>query len=710
MWNTAIVFYQFLLLIGYLYAHEVSTKFSRRTQVVIHAVLVLLPFLVLPIAIPSGWVPPPTADPFAWVLGTLAVAVGLPFFVVSTTSPLLQSWFARTRYRTAGDPYFLYAASNAGSMVALLSYPFLVQPRLSLPVQSSLWTAGYGVFIVLVLIVAISLWRGKERENLERAEGSEEVHRLIQQSTIAHDVTVPIDVRQQVRWLLLAFAPSSLMLSVTTYLVTNIAPLPLLWLVPLSLYLFTFIWAFSRVPLPPRKILEWTLAVLLPTVLVSLGIVAANRVWLSILIHLVTFFLIALGCHGRLAQERPLARYLTTFYLGLSLGGVLGGLFAAVIAPLLFRSILEYPLMLILAACLLLWKEVDTDPQEQWRDLQLPLVLGSAVCVLIGIDRWLEKGWDTLDVSALLGLWTLVCFAFSTRPLRFTFGLAMLFCAGLLFEHTQRPILAMERNFFGVARVANDTTRKYRLLIHGTTIHGVQSLDPTRNREPLSYFSLSSPIGQFFTAFDAKLNGQRVAVVGLGTGSLACYRKPGQQWTFYEINPTIVRFARDPRYFTFLQDCAPQADIVLGDARLSLAAALAAFYDLIVLDAYNSDSVPVHLLTREALAVYLSKLTENGIVTFHVSNAFFDLVPIVGNLAEDAGLTALVQADTAISEVEKKQGKYPSVWVVVARHADDLQPLKKNERWKELHSAPELPLWTDNFSHVLSVLRRRSSK
>jgi hypothetical protein len=322
----------------------------------------------------------------------------------------------------------------------------------------------------------------------------------------------------------------------------------------------------------------------------------------------------------------------------------------------------------------------------------------------------LGKGWDTLDVSALMGFGVLVYFAFSPRPLRFTVGLGMLFCAGLLLEHTERPILAMERNFFGVARVIDDATRQYRLLIHGTTIHGVQSLDPARRREPLSYFSISSPIGQLFSTFDMQRNGRqvaRVAVVGLGTGSLACYSKPEQHWTFYEIDPAIVRLAQDLRYFTFLRDCVPQADIILGDARFSLAAAPADYYDLIVLDAYSSDAIPVHLLTREALAIYLAKLTEHGIMVFHISNVFFDLAPVVGNLAHDAGLTALLQSDTAVSEAEQKQGKYPSIWVVVTRHAEDLLPLKKDGRWKELHPAPELSVWTDNFSSVLDVLRKR---
>jgi hypothetical protein len=706
VWNTAVVFYQFLLLLGYLYAHIVSTRLSASSQVFLHAIVVLLPFLTLPVALPVGWVPPTASTPLFWVLQVLFVMVGVPFFVVSTTSPLLQSWFARTHHQTDKDPYFLYAASNTGSLVALLAYPFLVQPHLSLPMQSSVWTLGYGIFAVLVLFLAIGFWRERKQQSPEyRGLVSEELWH-VQPDAITPEVNVSIDPQQRLRWILLAFVPSSLMLSVTTYLVTNIAPLPLLWMIPLMLYLLTFMWAFSRVPLPPWKVIGGVLTVLLPAVLLSLGIISANRAGFGILLHLLTFFVVALGCHGRLAQERPPARYLTEFYLWLSLGGVLGGVFTAVVAPVLFRVILEYPLMLILSVGLILWKEVDPDPREQRRDLQIPLVLGGAVCVLIGVDRWLGKGWDTLDVSALMGFGMLVYFAFSSRPLRFTVGLGMLFCAGLLLEHTERPILAMERNFFGIARVIDDVTRQYRLLIHGTTIHGVQSLDPARRREPLSYFSISSPIGQLFSTFDRQWSGRQVAIVGLGTGSLACYSKPDQYWTFYEIDPAIVRLAQDPRYFTFLRDCAPQADIILGDARLSLTAAPADYYDLIVLDAYSSDAIPVHLLTREALAIYLAKLTEHGIVAFHISNVFFDLAPVVGNLAHDAGLTALLQSDSAVSEAEQKQGKYPSVWVVVTRHAEDLLPLKKDGRWKELPAAPELAVWTDNFSSVLDVLRR----
>jgi len=510
-----------------------------------------------------------------------------------------------------------------------------------------------------------------------------------------------------VRWLLLAFAPSSLMLSVTTYLTTNIAPIPLLWVVPLALYLLTFIWVFSPVPSPSWRVLGWVLAFVLPTLILCIELMAVGTVRLLMPLHLVVFFLVALFCHGKLAQDRPPVRYLTEFYFWLSLGGVLGGMFSAVLAPLLFHSLFEYPLVLILTAGLVSWKESEPDSQERRRDVQLPLVLGGIVCVAIGIGGWLGKSSEAVNISLLLGLWVLVCFAFSTRPLRFALGLGALLCASALFSRTDQLVLATERSFFGISAVKLDASQKYHLLIHGTTTHGVQSLNPLRSREPLSYYSMTSPIGQLFAAFDGNLAGRRVAVVGLGTGSLACYRKPDQQWTFYEIDSTIVRFARDPRYFTFLQDCAPQADIVIGDARLSLAAAPASFYDLIILDAYSSDAIPVHLLTREALAVYLSKLKENGMIAFHVSNVFFDLVPVVGNLAHDASLAALVQVDTTISGAEKEQGKYPSVWVIVARHAVDLLPLKSNERWKELQSAPELPLWTDDFSNILSVMRRR---
>lgn len=706
VWNTAVVFYQFLLLIGYLYAHLVHLWLPVRSQIVLHLLLVLLPFLFLPIMLPAGWNPPTGTTPLLWVLQVLFVAVGIPFFVVSTTSPFLQSWFARSRHGTARDPYFLYAASNVGSIAALLSYPFLIQPRATLSMQSWAWSSGYGIFAVLMVILSLLRWREARAVSTEGACLNDASLIDVTLSEIPHEGVPLLDWGRRVRWVALAFFPSSLMLSVTTYVTTHIAPLPLLWIVPLVLYLLTFIWAFSQVPFPSWKRSGWVLAALLAMLILFLGTqVLAGGKWVIVL-HLVVFFGVALFCHGRLAEDRPHPQYLTEFYLWLSLGGVLGGMFSALVAPLLFRSVLEYPLVLIAVAYFFQWKAIDPDPLERWRDGQVPLILGGIVCGFIGGSRWFGKEVDTLTLSVLLGFAGLVGFAFSLRPLRFALGLGMLFGASLLHEHARRPTIASERGFFGVVRVTEEVTQQYRLLIHGTTIHGSQSLDPARRREPLSYYSARSPIGQLFTVFAEQLRGQRVAVVGLGTGSLACYRKQDQEWTFYEIDPAIVHFARDPRYFTFLYDCAPQADIVLGDARLSLAAASAGHYGLIILDAYSSDAIPVHLLTREALAVYLAALTDHGLLAFHISNVYFNLAPVVGNLAYDAGLTALIRSDVEITDAEQKQGHYPSVWVVVARQAEDLQPLSADQHWKELPPASELSLWTDNFSSVLSVFRK----
>jgi spermidine synthase len=354
----------------------------------------------------------------------------------------------------------------------------------------------------------------------------------------------------------------------------------------------------------------------------------------------------------------------------------------------------------------MLWRpNIDTDPRERQLDVQLPLVLGTGVCAAILAGKWLGSNSGVLGLSAILGLWGLVYFGFSGRPLRFAVGLGTLFAASLLLATTQQSQLAIERSFFGVSRVVIDASHRYRLLMHGSIIHGMQSLDPARSREPLSYFSISGPIGQLFAAFDGNLSKRRVAVVGLGAGSLACYSKLDQHWTFYEIDLTVVRLARDPHYFTFLRDCAPNADIVLGDARLSLEKAADARYDLIILDAYSSDAIPVHLITREALAIYRERLSPHGVLAFHVSNKFFDLKLVLGNLAHDAGLTALVQDHATITEEEGKEGKYRSTWVVLARSPEDLSPLRGDVRWQVLGPRPELPIWTDNFSSILSVLR-----
>lgn len=697
VWNTTVVFYQVVLLLGYAYTHLTTRWLSVRRQALLHAVVIFLPLLVLPIGIPAGWVPPANTNPIPWLLSLLLVVVGLPYFVVTTSSPLIQKWFSHTGHPSAADPYFLYAASNIGSVLALLSYPFVMEPNLPLLAQSWTWAIGYGLLVILTIGCAIFLWRSS-------ATPAPDVPRSISPPE-------RLNLGRRVRWVFLAFIPSSLMLSVTTYLSSNIASIPLLWIIPLILYLITFILVFARRVLLPHTIMVRALPIFLLPLVIVVIVQPIGPLILLIPLHLVTFFIAAMVCHGELAQDRPSAQYLTEFYLWLSVGGALGGMFNALLAPLLFTTVLEYPLMLILV-CLAQWR-----PEPfRWHtrgtrlDFGLPLVLALLLAgLIVGCQA---TGWlsGPARLGVMFGAPILLGFSFSRRPLRFALGIAALLLAGSLYTSAEGQVLVTERSFFGIHRVTLDPGGRYHMLIHGNTVHGIQSVDPMRQEEALGYYYPTGPIGQVFMALQSQQEPMKnVAVVGLGVGALACYHTPDQTWTFYEIDPVVEQIARDTRYFTYLQQCAPDARIILGDARLSLVNAPDQQYDLLVLDAYSSDSVPIHLITREALTLYLKKLAPEGILAFHISSRYFDLVPVLGNLAQDAELHALLRRDSVTHE-EAGRGKWTSHWVVMARNQAILDAVTDTTHWERLYGDPSMNIWTDDYSSILSVIRYKKNK
>jgi hypothetical protein len=700
VWNTAMVFYQAALLAGYAWAHFGSRWLGVRKQAAIHAALMLAPLLVLPLAVPAGWTPPTQSNPMPWLLALLCVAVGLPFFVVSTTSPLLQKWFAATGHRHAGDPYFLYAASNAGSLLALVSYPALVEPNLKLEGQSRFWSASYGVMVVLVIGCAVALWRSK----LLAPAGLNSVPGEV--STVAAQ-NQAIELKRRARWVLLAFVPSSLMLGVTTFLSSDIAAVPLLWVIPLGLYLLTFILAFARRQFLSQTVLRRALPIAVVPLVVAFTAQASQPIWLLMLLHLIAFFVASLLCHGALAADRPDTKHLTEFYLWLSVGGVLGGAFNALLTPLVFTSVAEYPLALVVACWVGLRNEgSDESPRERRNDLVWPALLGMAAAALVLALETAPWKTNSAVTALVFGLPTLVCFFFSKRPLRFALGMGVILLAGGLHPGEKGRVLYAERSFFGVHRVTLDPSGQYHLLVHGKTLHGVQSLDPVRRRESLTYYHRTGPIGQVLEAYGQDAS-RKIAAVGLGAGSLAAFGLPKQEWTFYEIDPVVLKLAHDERFFSFLRDSPANVRFVLGDARLSLGKAHDGEFNLMVLDAYSSDAIPVHLVTREALALYLKKLAAGGILAFHISNLHLDLQPAFGNLARDAGLACLVQDDTDVSAEEVARGKYPSQWLVMARHADDLARFAKDSRWVPYRGDPRLPVWTDNYSSLLQVFQWR---
>ena len=711
VWNTAMLFYQVALLVSYLYAHASRRWLTRSRQITVHLVLLVLPLAVLPIAIPAGWSPPTDANPIPWMLRLMTVAIGLPFCVVATTSPLMQAWFSRMDHPTSANPYALYVASNAGSMLALVSYPLLIEPALPLGAQSRWWAIGYGVFIVLSAGCAFTLW--KSRDALPTIDSSGTSGRLQTRSR------TPLTIASRVRWVLLAFVPSSLMLSVTMYLSTNIAPIPLMWAAVLAIYLLTFILAFASRPLLPRSLVARALPIGVLLLLLTMLAPIKLSIYVLITLHVVVFFVIALACHGALADDAPETSRLTEFYLWLSVGGAMGGIFNAIVAPMLFSSVLEYPIVLALA-CLVVrayapdgdGREVPAPARLNWlgagpsvpMDAALPLLLAAGMFAAIVLAQRLDVRSPQLRTALTAALPVLICFTFARRQVRFALGVAGLVVVNAYANTNPRELLAV-RSFFGISRVLVSRDGEYTQMVHGTTLHGMQARASERRRDALAYYFRNGPIGQLISSRQRVDSLHHVAVVGLGSGTLACYAQPGQRWTFYEIDPAVKQIALDPRWFTFLRDCAPGADIVLGDARLSLVRAPDSSYDMIILDAYSSDAIPVHLITREALALYRAKLAPGGTIVFHISNLYFSLAPVVSALAADAGWQTRRMHDSPIAASDEAKGKWPSEWIAVARDTTDFGVLTHDPRWVRDTVSSATKVWTDDYSSTLSALK-----
>jgi len=706
VWNTCMVFYQGALLAGYLYAHLAPKWLGVRRQAAFHLGLLLVILFTLPIGIFHGWTPPANANPVAWLLLLLLLSVGLPFFVVSTTAPLLQKWFAQTSHAFAHDPYFLYGASNLGSLLALVAYPTIIEPYLRLHHQSWAWAGGYLVLIALLSLCGVMVWRATGQTG---ALNSLAPPAAATGNGNANPAASPLSLSQRVWWVLLAFAPSSLLLGVTTFLSTDIASVPLLWIIPLIIYLLTFVLVFARKPLIPHRIMVFLEPFVIIPLAVFFFIQIKTALWQALPFHLLAFFVIAMVCHGELMHSRPPAAYLTEFYLWISVGGVLGGIFNALLAPILFNSVIEYPLIIVVA-CLLRpsLSPADQKSHERRWDILLPLILAVFLALLFQVFQALPDRLKLLGLLITACAAGTLCYSFRFRPWRLGLGLGVLILAGTWFIAQPERVLLKERNFFGVSKVAEDAAGHYRILSHGSTIHGAQSLDPAEQRKPLTYYHRGGPLGQVFAVFSGPRAKQEVAVVGLGTGTIACYAQAGQRFTFYEIDPAMERIARDPRYFTYLSDCPAPVGVILGDARLSLKDAPDSCYDMIILDAFSSDAIPIHLVTREAIRLYLAKLKPGGILVFHISNRYLDLKPVLGNLARDAGFISLGSSDLKLSDEDLKKKKSASIWVVMARTQADLRGLARDQRWHTLPVRPGDALWTDDFSDILSVFNWKS--
>lgn len=810
-WNTCMVFFQAVLLLGYLYAHKITAKLAPRSQVVMHlgvlggAVAVMALAALLgpknsPIPIVESLAPDDTAYPMFGVLALLAVAIGIPFFAVSTSAPLLQRWFAYSGHPAAKDPYFLYAASNAGSLISLLGYPLVTEPSLRLLQQSWLFAGGFVVLFALIYICGNSV----KQSAIAAAKAS------------APPEPPPTALRK-LRWLGLAFVPSSLMLGVTTHMTTDIASIPLLWVGPLALYLITFIIAFAKTPNWFRPLLgniAPVVTLLLVFVLVSNSKI--DNVFYSLLLHLVAYFLTTLLCHSELARDRPSAAYLTNFYLWLSLGGMLGGVFNALVAPIVFKMAWEYPIAIAIG-CMLIPKLDDKEesPARAKRNRILDFVIPSGMLALVAgltalpnfnffghVCEWMAQNLSAglqfcgLHVQLhaarvkeliLYALPAMACFFFIDRPLRFGLCVAALLFVGF-FRQDDTGLRAIDRSFFGILKVeelgedtytvvAEDgheykstTYYNQRRLVHGTTLHGIQStadagvpaymrLNPISGnsqkfnelqllgpadplsaiakiglwttwdykKEPLTYYHRTGPVGHMFDVTFRRFPRADFAMVGLGTGSVSCYAGAGQTLTFYEIDPNVKKMVADvPDHFTYVTDArnrGAKVDIVLGDARLKLQANADVKYKLLLVDAFSSDSIPVHLLTKEAVDLYMNRIEEGGLVALHISNRYIKLELAVSKIAEELGIAALEFNDTWFDRTQEyPPGKSQSTWVVLAKKPETLEIFKDDRYttryryetfdkdpptigWRPMETDAKLRVWSDDYADVLSLMR-----
>jgi hypothetical protein len=695
VWSVAMVFFQVLMLAGYSYAHALTRWLPARVGAAIHIGVLAIAFASLPIALRLADAPPLTADPTLWLILVFAASIGLPFFALSAHGPLLQSWFASARHAKSRDPYFLYAASNTGSFVALVAYPFAIEPFLGLSTQSAIVTI---LFAALATLLALAATAG--------LLGGAGAGRFACATPAATEPDAqPIGAGMMFAWIARSFVPAGLLVSVTAHISTDVAAAPLLWVIPLGLYLLTFVLTFRPRCLAGDARLSMLAAWSGLLALMMLGL-RPGLAAVGLGVHLAAFFCAALMCHRALYSARPQPRALTLFYFSMSLGGALGGLFAGLIAPMIFSSIAEYPLLLVAAlACRPgAWAAVRSTPPRAGLGL-----LAAIVAILLAGHALLASTGSTdfaLKV-AFGGLGALALLVWRNGAAAAAVGLAM------AMQLTALPSLdtAAEsyRSFFGVNRVMEVRGGQFRVLVHGTTVHGAIRIRmpdgaPSLGApKPATYYLPDGPLGDAIAAARATHGTLRhIAVVGLGAGALACHARAGEPITFYEIDPIVARLASDPSRFRYLADCAPQAKLVIGDARLTLAAQTETS-DVIVIDAFSSDAIPVHLLTREAIALYLSKLDDHGLLAMHISNDRMEFSGLIARAAADLGLVAYIRRDTNVSPGDPDM-RMASAAVILARRQADLGPLRDRSDWRKIEPDPGMRVWTDDYSSILTAI------
>lgn len=690
VWNTAMFTFQLLLLAAYAYAHGLVAALAPRWQWRLHAVFVAASFLLLPLAVSLPTSDAMLAHPIPYLIAALVFQLGLPFFVLAATQPLLQAWLSRSQHPLAQTPYVLYSASNLGSFAGLMGYVALVEPMLKLPQQSFGWSWLYVMGTAMLLAIG---WRLRPAHN--------------EAVTLA---SAPPTRRQCLAWIGLAFLPSSLSLGVTTYITTDVASVPLLWVMPLALYLLSFVDAFRERPwLAP---LCQRIAPLLGLVALILYGLQGHRFAFGFPFHLVTFGIMAFALHGWLARLRPVPAHLTRFYLCLSIGGALGGALNGLVAPLVLREALEYPVVLLVAS-ITAFMLAQRATGEGWITRQLTIA-AQVILLVLGLTAMIYLALSFIDNQvaanlAHLNSQTLMMSASMAATLSLLiqrrFVKAFYACVAVILVMLLSlasgvvgfTTLYKDRNFFGVERVYENPALQARYIMHDTTLHGTQSLIAGEETLPLSYYGA---IGDLFTRLPV-MHAQPMAAVGLGIGSVKCHAVEGQRVDFFEINPMVKQLAEDTRYFQQLRDCPGTYRVLLGDGRIRLAEQPDGTYGTIILDAFSSDAIPAHLLTQEAMALYLRKLAPGGVLLLHTTNRHLDLWPLIGAHADAMGVVAHGRFFPADRSQRLQLSSY---WVIMARTADDTAAVTDDERWRPLHGTGER-VWTDHYTNLLPYLK-----
>ncbi len=699
VWNTAMVFFQGTLLAGYIYAHLISKYFGLMTQIIIHAFVLLVGCFFLPLSIASGWTPPETGPQAFWLIALFAVSVGAPFFAISANAPLLQRWFSRTSDKNADDPYFLYAASNAGSLLSLCLYPILFEPFLRLQEQTSLWSMGY---LVLIVVIVSSGWFGYKNKSTLKSSYP---------ATDGETGAATRSLSEVLVWVALAFIPSSLMLGVTSHITVNIASAPFLWIMPLALYLLTFIFAFSKRTLVTSKQLRFVYYLSICAALWA-GFFVEN-ILLSIVITLVCYFIIALGCHIRLVGKRPHVSRLTEFYIWMSLGGVLGGIFNALLAPLIFPTIYEYVIVLVLALFIYFKADKSFSSQRAFNRELLRIIF---ITVLMFTGLVIAK--LPLSVSVFV---TGIYFVYGLRKLSeeknisLALGVSLICSLTVLVPMMNSDAVLRDRSFFGIIHVEADEG-EYGVVhkfLHGDTIHNYQLQTDGLKTVPLAYYSRGNTFDlglQFARSMSSDPANFSVSMIGLGAGAMSCYEKATDNWTYFEIDPAVVEMATNSDYFSYMQDCSYNSDVRIGDARLKFQDVQKNSQDYIIVDAFSSDSIPAHLVNKEALELYRSRLKPGGLIFFHTSNRVLDVSSVVVNLAENANLDSRFIKLRDFEDYPYSKYVAPSDAVIVGS-AKQMEALSESdEKWRRYIASPDVGLWSDDYSHILGTLKASYKK